>query len=124
MSLAEFSILERGDILFIDSSHVAKTGSDVNYLYFEVLPRLASGVHMHIHDIHMPHEYSREWVIDENRSWNEQYLVRALLMFSNGFRVTFGCNFAHSKFPELVRQALKLPNGRSFGGGSLWIERC
>ena len=123
VGLEEFEALERGDILFIDSSHVAKTGSDVNYLYFEVLPRLASGVRIHIHDILLPHEYPREWVIDENRSWNEQYLVRALLMFSTGFRVTFGCNFAYSRFPELVRQALTLPSGRAFGGGSFWIER-
>jgi hypothetical protein len=124
VAVEEFAALERGDILFIDSSHVAKTGSDVNYLYFEVLPRLATGVRIHIHDILLPHEYPREWVIDENRSWNEQYLVRALLMFSSGFRVVFGCNFAYSRFPDLVRQALALPSGRAFGGGSFWIERC
>ncbi len=124
VALEEFTTLQRGDILFIDSSHVAKTGSDVNYLYLEVLPRLASGVRIHIHDILLPHEYPREWVIDENRSWNEQYLVHALLMFSSGFRVTFGCSFAHWRFPELVQQALALPSGRAFGGGSLWLERC
>ena len=124
VAFEEFEALQHGDILFIDSSHVAKTGSDVNYLYFDVLPRLASGVRIHIHDIFLPHDYPREWVIDENRSWNEQYLLRALLMFSSGFRVTFGCKFAHSRFPELVQQVLALPSGRSFGGASMWIERC
>ncbi|MEO8801981.1 MAG: hypothetical protein ABI304_11880, partial [Rudaea sp.] len=118
-----FTALESGDVLFIDSSHVAKTGSDVNYLYFEVLPRLAPGVRVHIHDIFLPHDYPREWVLDENRSWNEQYLLRALLMHSKGFRVIFGCSYAFWRFPELVRTALAHPNGHAFAGGSFWIER-
>jgi hypothetical protein len=123
VGLGTFAALEPGDVLFIDSSHVAKTGSDVNFLYFEVLPRLAPGVLIHIHDIHLPHEYQREWVLDENRSWNEQYLVRALLMYSRGFRVVFGCSYAVTRFPELVRAALAHPRGVVYGGGSLWIER-
>ena len=57
--LADFSRLRSGDVLFIDSSHVAKTGSDVNFLFFEVMPRLARGVRIHIHDIFLPHEYPR-----------------------------------------------------------------
>ena len=105
VALTEFASLQAGDILFIDSSHVAKTGSDVNFLYFDVLPRLASGVRVHIHDIFLPHDYPREWVVNENRSWNEQYLLRALLMHSSAFRVKFGCNYAFSRFPDLVRGA-------------------
>ncbi|HZX92517.1 MAG TPA: class I SAM-dependent methyltransferase [Rudaea sp.] len=123
VSVDEFAALEAGDILFIDSSHVAKTGSDVNYLYFEVMPRLKSGVRIHIHDIFLPHEYPRDWVIDKNRSWNEQYLLRALLMHSTGFRVIFGCSYAYWRFPDLVRAALAHPQGRAFAGGSFWIER-
>jgi hypothetical protein len=122
LALDEFSRLEAGDILFIDSSHVAKTGSDVNYLYFEVLPRLAVGVRVHIHDIFLPHDYPRDWAIDENRSWNEQYLLRALLMHSTAFRVLFGCSYAFWKFPELVKQALAHPRGHAFAGGSFWME--
>lgn len=121
--LATFAALEAGDILFIDSSHVAKTGSDVNYLVFDVLPRLARGVRIHIHDIFLPHEYLYSWVVEENRSWNEQYLVRALLMYSNAFGVLFGCSYAFHRYPQLVRNALGLPGGHAFGGGSLWIER-
>ena len=121
--LEQFAMLQAGDILFIDSSHVAKTGSDVNYLYFEVLPRLARGVRVHVHDIFLPHDYPREWVIDENRSWNEQYLLRALLMHSSAFRVVFGCSYAFWRFPDLVRAALAHPRGHAFAGGSFWIER-
>lgn len=121
--LAEFDKLQRGDILFIDSSHVCKTASDVYFLYFEVLPRLKAGVLVHIHDIFLPYEYPREWVMDDNRSWNEQYLLRALLMHSRAFQVLFGCRYAQGKYPELVERALSLPKGLSFGGGSFWIRR-
>jgi len=119
--LAEFETLEAGDVLFIDSSHVAKTDSDVNFLYFDVLPRLASGVHIHIHDISLPHDYPRDWVLKDNRSWNEQYLLRALLMHSTAFAVEFGCSYAVSMFPDQVRAALA--NGHCYGGGSFWIRR-
>jgi predicted O-methyltransferase YrrM len=123
VTLSTFEELNAGDILFVDSSHVAKTGSDVNHIYFEILPRLAKGVIIHIHDIFFPHEYPKEWVLTENRSWNEQYLVRALLMYSSTFKVKFGCSYAYWRFPELVKKALSLPSGHAFGGGSLWIER-
>jgi hypothetical protein len=120
--LSVFEELQAGDVLFIDSSHVAKTGSDVNFIYFEILPRLAKGVFLHIHDILLPHDYPKAWVLSENRSWNEQYLVRALLMYSTRLRVKFGCSHAFYRFPDLVKDALALPSGRSFAGGSLWIE--
>ena len=118
-----FLALEAGDILFIDSSHVAKAGSDVNYLFFEVLPRLAPGVRIHVHDVFLPHEYPKEWVLAEGRNWNEQYLLRALLTHSRGFRVLFGSTYAYHAMPEELREALASPDGRIFGGGSLWIER-
>lgn len=121
--LREFSRLEAGDVLFIDSSHVAKTGSDVNHLYFEVLPRLAAGVRIHVHDIFLPHDYPQDWAVTDNRSWNEQYLLRALLMYSKAFRVVFGCSYAFHRFPEEVRAALALPSAAAFGGGSFWMEK-
>lgn len=122
LDLAVFDRLAPGDVLFIDSSHVAKTGSDVNRLYFDVLPRLPVGVRVHVHDIFLPHDYPREWVLQENRSWNEQYLVRALLMDSSRLRVRFGSNYAWATFPDKVAHALGLPPGQGYGGGSLWLE--
>lgn len=113
LGLDVFQQLEAGDILFIDSSHVAKTGSDVNFLIFEVLPRLKAGVRIHIHDIFLPADYPQEWVLVENRSWNEQYVIRALLMYSTAFEVLFSSAYAKFAFPHDV----------PFGGGSLWIER-
>jgi hypothetical protein len=76
-----------------------------------------------IHDIFLPQDYQVEWVLEEGRSWNEQYLVQALLIHSSGFEVVFGSNYAYQRFPEAVGEALALPGGRAFGGGSLWIRR-
>lgn len=118
-----FEGLDAGDVLFIDSSHVAKTGSDVNHLVFNIFPRLRTGVLIHIHDIFLPGEYPKDWVIGENRSWNEQYVIRALLMNSTAFRVLFGCYYALLTFPELIGKALRLKDGAAIGGGSLWLEK-
>jgi hypothetical protein len=117
----EFERLRAGDMLFIDSSHVAKTGSDVNHLYFDVLPALAAGVHVHVHDVFLPHDYPPDWVLEQNRSWNEQYLLRALLMYTTAFRVEFGCSYAFHAHRDLVISALAHPKGHGFAGGSFWF---
>lgn len=121
--MARYTSLQAGDVLFIDSSHVAKTGSDVNFLLLDVLPRLAPGVRVHIHDVFLPYEYPRAWVIDDNRSWNEQYIVRALLTHSRAWRVVFGSSYAAGALQPLVAAALAHPKGHVLGGGSLWLER-
>jgi predicted O-methyltransferase YrrM len=122
LELSEFESLEKNDILFIDSSHVSKTGSDVNFLFFEVLPRLKKGVIVHVHDIFLPHEYPREWAIDHNRSWNEQYLLRALLMHSTRFKPFFGTFYALLMHRALVAQGLGVEEAPAIAGGSFWIE--
>lgn len=88
-----FEQLEENDILFLDSSHVSKTGSDVNYLLFEILPALKPGVLVHIHDILYPFEYPEEWVLKEKRSWNESYLLRAFLQYNSAFEIVYWNNF-------------------------------
>jgi len=120
LHLSTFSNLQSGDILFIDSSHVSKTGSDVNYLFFEVIPRLPEGVLIHIHDIFLPAEYPKTWILNEGRSWNEQYLVRALLMYTQGFEVVFGSAYSFYKHPELLKKVLQ--NHLQLGG-SLWLRK-
>jgi len=117
-----FETLERGDVLFVDSSHVAKTGSDVNHLVFEILPRLKPGVRIHIHDVFLPAEYPKDWVIGENRSWNEQYVVRALLMYSTRLRVVFGAAHAYFRHRDALARALGVASEAVYGGGSLWLE--
>jgi hypothetical protein len=59
---------EANDVLFIDSSHVGKAGSDVNCLLFDILPSLRSGVHVHVHDVLHPFEYPLDWFEAGRRS--------------------------------------------------------
>jgi hypothetical protein len=118
-----FSSLGKNDILFIDSSHVSKTGSDVNYLIFEILPILKPGVIIHFHDIFLPDEYPKHWVLGEQRSWNEQYLVRALLMNSDSYHIQFGCSYARGVMSEVLDKALNTDPGKSYGGSSLWLRK-
>jgi predicted O-methyltransferase YrrM len=122
VELAFFDRLGAGDFLFIDSSHVSKVGSDVNYLFFEVLPRLRPGVIVHIHDIFLPDEYPKVWVIDQGRNWNEQYLVRAFLQFNFNWDVLWAAHFMGTRHTEAVQRTF--PRFPSLGGGgSLWLRR-
>jgi len=122
VDLSLFSELASGDILFIDSSHVSKVGSDVNHLFFEVIPRLKPGVLIHIHDIFLPNEYPRQWVIEQGRHWNEQYLVRAFLQFNRSFEIVWAAaymiEFHSERLKEIFQRFPKLG-----GGGSLWLRR-
>jgi predicted O-methyltransferase YrrM len=121
VGLDVFAELEAGDILFIDSSHVFRTGSDVCFELFEVLPRLASGVLVHFHDVGWPFEYPEPWIIDENRSWNEAYALRAFLTNNDSWKiVAFNDYFA--KF-ERARVARTFPEFDGNLGASLWLER-
>jgi hypothetical protein len=116
-----YALLEAGDILFIDSTHVLRTGSDVCFELFEVLPRLAPGVVVHLHDIFWPFEYPRAWAVDENRSWNELYAVRAFLTHNREWEILFFNDyFAQHERPLIqVTFADFLRNT----GGSLWLRR-
>lgn len=81
-----FECLGENDILFIDSSHVSKFNSDVNYIFFEILPRLKKGVYIHFHDIFYPFIYPKQWIY-EGRAYNEMYLLRAFLMDNQNYKI-------------------------------------
>ena len=118
--LDRFDALESGDILFIDSSHVSKIGSDVNHLFFEVLPRLRAGVMIHVHDIFFPFEYPMAW-LERNRYWTESYLVRAFLQFNAAFKITAWNNYLHTHHREALVGAMPLC---AETGSSLWLRRA
>lgn len=118
--LAEFDRLESGDVLFIDSSHVAKIGSDVNRLYFEVLPRVKPGVFVHIHDIAANLDYPRQWY-DEGRAWNESYLLRAFLMYNHTFEVVLFTQWIATLKIAWLHQ--HMPLCARGGGGQIWLRR-
>ncbi len=120
--LSLFLGLERGDFLFIDGSHISKTGSDVNHLFLRVLPRLPAGVIVQIHDICLPFEYQRYWSEDVLCYWNEQYVLAALLANSSKFEVLAGVYFLQKKDPEVLRSVIPELPGVMPGGGSLWLR--
>lgn len=118
-----FDALESGDILFIDSSHMLRIGSDVQFEYLELLPRLQPGVIVHIHDIFLPAEYPRTWVQDKHIFWNEQYLLQAFLAFNQSFEVLWGGSWMHLNHPDLLETAFQSYKRDREWPGSFWLRR-
>lgn len=120
--LGTFDVLEEGDILFIDSSHVVTIGSDVRRLILEVIPRLKPGVLVHVHDLFLPADYPRYWVKTRLRFWNEQYLVQAFLAFNARFQVVWGSHYMALRHPDALAAAI--PSFRpEHWPGSFWFGR-
>lgn len=116
-----FTRLRANDILFIDSTHVMKAGSDVCFELFEILPRIASGVVVHFHDIFWPFEYPRSWVVDDNRSWNELYGLRAFLTSNDEWELVF-FNDYFAKFDRKIIER-DYPEFLNNTGGAFWIRK-
>lgn len=121
LDISFFDQLEKNDILFIDSSHVSRIGGDVNFLFLEVLPRLEPGVLAHAHDVFLPIEYPKDWVLKDRRFWNEQYLLQAFLIFNSAWEVVFANCYLGRRFREEMKQTF--PNSPWWGGGSFWMRR-
>ncbi len=116
----KFKNLKENDILFIDSSHVAKYESDVNYLFFEVLPTLNKGVVIHIHDIFFPFDYPYEW-IKRGRAWNEGYLLKAFLQFNSVFQIELFNDYIIHKEKNWVSENMSICLQNT--GGSIWLRK-
>jgi Methyltransferase domain len=118
--LHRFTELERDDILFIDCSHVVRTGSDAHHLITRVLPAVPSGVYVHLHDMFWPFEYPQSWV-EEGRAWSEAYLLHAFLLFNSAYEIAlFNDWVAYEHRDLMVRE---VPAMSESPGGALWIRR-
>ncbi len=139
VDLKVFDELEENDILFIDSSHVMKVGSDVNTIIFDILPRLKKGVHIHLHDVRYPFQYLEE-DFKQKIFWNEAYILRAFLQYNESFRISFWLNYLLNSKPYLVNETSFLPLNKwairfghsdnadishkySGAGGSIWLTK-
>jgi hypothetical protein len=118
--VSTFETLDANDILFIDTSHVSKVGSDVNHLFFKVLPALKPGVYVHIHDVTGDLEYPRQW-FDEGRAWNELYVLRAFLMYNRSFKVVFSSALMFNEHHDILLE--HMPKCAVGGGGQLWLRK-
>ena len=116
-----FHNLQSGDVLFIDTSHVSKIGSDVNHFFFNVLPVLRKGVYVHFHDIWYPFEYPREW-LSRGIFWNEAYMLRTYLMNNPNFEIVMFNNYVLKCLPEVVKR--DFPRFAEQPGASIWLRRC
>lgn len=120
VDLALIMELEANDVLFVDSSHVSKVGSDVNHIFFKILPALQSGVFVHFHDVFYPFEYPLEWVY-EGRAWNEAYLMRAFLQYNNRFEIQLFNTFIDCFHKEKYFRDMPLVQKNT--GGSIWLKK-
>ena len=118
--LSVFDQLEAQDVLFIDSSHVAKIGSDVTFILLRVLPRLKAGVFIHFHDVFYPFSYPAAW-IREGRAWNESLFLRAFLLGNSQFEIVTFNSFAGHSLPEIFVD--RFPAFLSNTGGSIWLRK-
>ena len=135
-----FDELGPGDVLFVDTSHTVKTGGEVPWIFSQIVPRLHPGVALHVHDVYLPGEYPRQWVLDEGRNWNENYLVQAFLAFNAGFEVLLGVQWMIQNRPQVLLETfpglidprtvtgpVRPPMGHyllgEHSGSSLWLRR-
>jgi len=117
-----FGQLGAGDILFIDSSHVAATGSDVVFELLEIMPQLKPGVWIHIHDIFTPRDYPAEWVLERRIAFNEQYMLEAFLMFNSEFTVKMSNAWIVQQARESCQQLFSAGN-LAESASSFWIRK-
>ena len=91
----------------------------MNYILFDILPVLKSGVLIHFHDIFYPFEYPKEWVLS-GRNWNEDYFLKAFLMYNNKFEIRLFSDYMHKHHKEAF---IDMPLSYKNPGGNLWIEK-
>lgn len=114
------ALLDDGDVLFIDSTHTVKTGSDCLHIFLRLLPQINRRIYVHVHDVFLPFGLPQDWLLDTQIYWTEQYLLLALLIDNPRAKVLFGSAYHHHFNRKLLDS---LMHGRyESGGGSLWFE--
>lgn len=117
--LGTFDGLGEGDVVFIDSSHIIRPGGDVVHLLLNVLPTLAPGVVVHVHDVFTPDDYPDDWLIRLRRLWNEQYVLEALLSGGDAYQVELAVSALWKRNPEALRAV-----GAEGAGSAFWFRRA
>ena len=127
LDVSFFDQLKENDVLFIDSGHTVRTGSDVNYIILDVLPRLSPGVIVHFHDIGLPYEYAKVYATNPQFRvfWTEAYLLQAFLSMNSQFEILLALSDLMLAHREAFQDAFKHynPNKHLAVSGSFWIRR-
>lgn len=118
----DVSLFKDTDILFIDSSHVSKFGSDVNYEILEIVPSLKKGALIHWHDIFIPREYPKNWIQSGFQFWNESYMLQAFLSFNSDFKISWASKYMQTLSSAEIKNRFKyfLENHNI---SSIWVEK-
>jgi len=95
-------------------------GSDVNYLFFEIIPRLKRGVYIHFHDIFYPFEYPLQWIKESGQIWNELYLLRAFLLNNENYKIIFWYDYLRKMHSQKIEECINMPGA---AGGSFWMKK-
>jgi len=112
--------LKDGDILFIDSTHTVKSGSDCLHIYLRLLPEIRRNIFVHVHDVFLPFGLPKEWLLNHHIYWTEQYLLLAFLMDNPKASLVYGSAFNGLRYPELMETFM---GGKcTVGGGSVWFK--
>lgn len=112
--------LRDGDVLFIDSTHTVKTGSDCLHIYLRLLPEIRRNIYVHVHDVFLPFGLPKDWLLERQIFWTEQYLLLAFLIDNPKTSVVYGSNFNAKWHAPLME---KLMGGKyPAGGGSVWFK--
>jgi predicted O-methyltransferase YrrM len=132
VDISHFTDLRENDMIFVDTSHQMKVGSEVLYLFFEIIPRLKPGVMIHFHDVFWPFEYPEEWV-EIGRSWNEAYGLRTFLQYNDSFEILFFNSYMGNVHKKIVKEKMPFGDndsedndgagGNFYAGGSLWLRK-
>jgi hypothetical protein len=112
--------LGAGTMLFIDSSHVVRTGGDIPVLFNQIVPGLPAGVIVHVHDVFIPWDYPASY---QRRLYTEQYVLGALLAYSARYRILFSSHLMARRHGDAMRAAFGSRVGveTDFFGSSLWF---
>lgn len=120
VDVSRFKNLDNNDLVFIDSTHVSKVNSDVNYIFSQILPVLNPGVFVHFHDIFYPFEYPEPW-LRQNRAWTELYMLRTFLQFNDSFKVVVFNSYLQKMYREKIESDMPLCLKNE--GGSIWLQK-
>ena len=119
--LSRFEQLEAGDILFIDTTHIIKAQSDCCYELLEIIPALRPGVLIHVHDIYTPYDYPEELLLDQLRSFNEQYGLECLLSNSSDLEVVLPLYLMWKDHRNLLDELM--PQATIRPPAAFWVQK-
>ena len=109
--------LNENDLLFVDSTHTVKPGSEVNRVILEVLPRLKPNVWIHFHDIYFPYDYRRNILDGDVFFWGESTLLHAFLINNANVQINVSLSMMHYEKPEVLSKyfARYKPQNNNYG---------